>query len=343
MYHNRLPLKTVSIAVILLCAATRAVPAPTGMAEKLIAHLQMQKIPAEGAWFAATYRSKEKLPGQVLDARYAGVEHALGSAIYALVTREDFSALHLLQTDEIWHYYSGSALELLLLHPDGRGEKLVLGPDVLAGQKPQITVPRGVWQGAQPLDTRDDAYTLFGCTLAPSFEDNDFQPGYRDVLQKAYPAFASDIARFTRPAFARKPPPPQHVAEPVVMSSPSTVVATSAVPVIDVGAGATLQEFIGRNAKVRTEKYSVALFTLAPGTSLPTSHNKIAEETLLITAGRGEVILDQKTHQVAAGSTVLIAPQAVHTVKASVDTPLRFYAISVPSFSTDDYVVHPRD
>jgi len=191
--------------------------APAGKAADLIKQLHMEKIPDEGAWFAATYRSTDVLEASAVPGRYKDVPHAAGSAIYALVTREDFSAMHRLETDETWHYYGGDPLELLVLHPEGRGETIVLGSDVFAGQQPQFTVPHGAWMGAKPIGKGRDTYTFFGNTLAPGFEYQDFTSGYRDELQQQYPDFARRIADLTRPAFATRPVS----AKPVAAAAPT--------------------------------------------------------------------------------------------------------------------------
>jgi len=169
-------------------------------AQALIKHYHMEQIPDEGPWFTLTYRSDDVLAAGTLPARYNS-ERVAGSAIIALATRTEFSALHKLKTDEVWHYYLGDPLQLLILHPDGSGEVVVLGPDVLHGQQLQHVVPRDCWQGAMPLSTKADAYTLFGDTLAPGFEYSDFTMGYRDELQRAYPGYAASIEQLTRKEF----------------------------------------------------------------------------------------------------------------------------------------------
>ena len=174
-------------------------------AEELIAHLQMEKIPDEGCWFALTYRSADPLSAATLPLRYGSAARVAGSSIYALVTNTDFSAMHRLLTDEIWHFYAGEPLELLLLHPDERGEIIILGPDLLAGQHPQFMVPHGTWMGARPLSKSPAAYTLFGNTLAPGFAYTDFEIGWRDELQNAYPKFTNKITDLTREEFSKRP------------------------------------------------------------------------------------------------------------------------------------------
>jgi predicted cupin superfamily sugar epimerase len=173
---------------------------PMAPAQKLIQHFRMQKIPAEGPWFALTYRSEDLLAANSLPHRYQG-NRVAGTAIYAVQTKEDFSAMHKLETDEIWHFYGGDPLEMLLLYPDGRGEVVIVGPDVFSGQHPQLVVPRDVWQGSVPIGAGAESYSFFGNTLAPGFEFQDFEMGYRDELQADYPQFADHITRRTRSEF----------------------------------------------------------------------------------------------------------------------------------------------
>ena len=72
----------------------------------------------------------------------------------------------------------------LLLHPDGHGRKVILGANVLAGELPQFTVPRAVWQGSTPRGTSPQRHALFGDQLSPAFLYEDFEVGYRDALQQ---------------------------------------------------------------------------------------------------------------------------------------------------------------
>ena len=110
-----------------------------------------------------------------------------------------------MKTDEVWHFYGGDPIELLLLHPGGRSEVVVLGSDVFAGQRPQFTVPAGAWMGARPAAKGPEAYGFFGTTMAPGFEYDDFEVGYRDELQRAYPAQRTLIAELTRTGQAARP------------------------------------------------------------------------------------------------------------------------------------------
>ncbi len=328
------------LLLLSLAFVAKVAAEPTGMAAQIIAQLKMQKIPAEGPWFTVTYQSSDVWPAASLPERYHGAPHLAGSAIYCLETKEDFSALHILQTDEIWHYYGGDPLEILLLYPDGHGETAVIGPDVLHGQHPQFVAPRGVWQGSRPIGAGADTYTFFGTTLGPGFDYGDFAIGYRDELQKAYPQFAGKIASLTRAEFATRPPAAPEAKAATTPPGP-TVFLPADVRQIDVGPGIALHELAGREAKAKSDAYSVALFTLAPGTGMPMSYNQVSEEVFLISSGAGEVTLDGQTTSVTAGATVVIKPKVRHTIKAAPGGSLSFYAISVPAYSREDYVVSP--
>ena len=114
-------------------------------AERLIGLLGLVPLPVEGGFFRQTYESDETLPAGALPARY-GRPKTFATAIYYLLTSDadSFSALHRLPTEEVYHYYLGDPVEMLLLHPDGRSERAVLGQDLLGGQHVQQVVPRGV-------------------------------------------------------------------------------------------------------------------------------------------------------------------------------------------------------
>lgn len=128
-------------------------------------------------------------------------EHS--SAIYYLLADPDFSALHALDSVEVYHWYAGSPLRLLLLHPDGRSEERLLGPDPDAGQLPQVVVPAGVMQGSSPLG----AWCLVGTTMAPPFTWDGFELGDRDELRRRYPEVAERISELTRTGSGTSPHP----------------------------------------------------------------------------------------------------------------------------------------
>ncbi len=148
-------------------------------AQEIIAHLGLEPLDGEGCWWALLHRS---------DA---------GNAIYALVTPQEFSALHLLAEDELWVHVAGEPVDLLVLHPDGRGERVLLGDGVAMTRADTVTspahlVPAGAWQGASVAR----GWGLVVCALAPPF--SGFQLASRDDDFSAWPAHAARIAELIR-------------------------------------------------------------------------------------------------------------------------------------------------
>jgi predicted cupin superfamily sugar epimerase/mannose-6-phosphate isomerase-like protein (cupin superfamily) len=309
-------LRRLTFGFLSLVALAAEGASPT--AAELIAHFQLQLIPHEGCWFASTYVGTDAIAGEAA-AHVTGPHHAY-SAIYALETKRDFSALHRLATDELWHYYGGGPLELLLLYPDGHGETVVLGPDFLGGQRPQFLVPRGVWQGSRPIGAGDEAYTFFGTTLTPGFDPSDYEPGYRDELQARYPAFAAPIARLTRADSLHRP---SSATPPAVPPAPAPL---------------ELQEIVGRTAREHSDQVSVAFFRLQPGAASALSYNHAGEEIFIITKGQGDVRRGDALVPVEAGSVVNVAAPIHRSVRADRNEVLEFYAITTPAWSPADDV-----
>lgn len=151
----------------------------------LIEHYNLEPLPVEGTLFVSTYRSRE-------ESREGG---PLGTAMIGLYCDDpdSFSCFHRLPTDEIWHFYGGDPLRLVLLHPDGSSEEVVMGGDLHAGQRVQFVVPAHTWQAGHMV--RGGRYSLFGCTMAPGFTGKAFEAGIAADLIERYPDGADDIQR----------------------------------------------------------------------------------------------------------------------------------------------------
>jgi len=167
--------------------------------DDVIERLRLAPLPGEGGYFRQTWVAPERVSGTVLGERYSH-PHPLGTAIYYLVTdtADGFSAMHRLPTDEVYHFYLGDPCEQLLLHPDGRSEVAMLGPDLATGQRVQHVAPRDAWQGTRLRD--GGTWALLGTTMAPGFDAADYEPGDRATLCAAYPAVAELILKLTRQA-----------------------------------------------------------------------------------------------------------------------------------------------
>jgi len=164
-------------------------------AEQIIAALNLRPHPLEGGYFRETYRSEETVAAAALPPRYAA-DKQFGTAIYYLLTPATYSEMHRLPTDEIFHFYAGDPVEMLQLLPDGTSRIMVLGPNVLAGQQPQLVVPRGVWQGSRLVP--GGRFALLGATMAPAFDYRDYEAGQREQLVRQYPDRVDLLASLTK-------------------------------------------------------------------------------------------------------------------------------------------------
>lgn len=156
-------------------------------ADDVIKTLGLVPLPGEGGYFRETYRSTERLPGS---------NRSYSTAIYYMVTPETFSALHRLPHDEIFHFYLGAPVEMLIIHPDGAHEIVTLGADLARGQRPQFTVPAGCWQGTK-LAPGENTFALLGTTVAPGFEFPDMEIKSRAELNRMFPDKSELIKRYT--------------------------------------------------------------------------------------------------------------------------------------------------
>lgn len=153
----------------------------------LIEHFNLQPLPVEGTLFASTYRSTAETE--------AG--KPVSTAMLGLYCDEpcSVSLFHRLSADEVWHFYAGDPLRLVMLHPDGSSQEVVMGGDPLKGQLVQFVIPAGVWQAGHLL--AGGRYALYGCTVAPGFTGDCFEGGLRAELLAKYPERADDINRLT--------------------------------------------------------------------------------------------------------------------------------------------------
>jgi uncharacterized protein len=171
-------------------------PAPgaklSAEAARWITRLNLAPHP-EGGWYRQTYRSsllvsRAALPG------YSG-DRVAATAIYFLLSADEFSALHRLRSDEVWHFYAGSPLVVHVIDSGGAYRQILLGSDPDLGQAFQAMVPGGCWFGSSLLHPR--SFALVGCTVAPGFEFADFEMARRAELVSLYPEHRDVITRLT--------------------------------------------------------------------------------------------------------------------------------------------------
>lgn len=129
-------------------------------ASEIIELLQLEPHP-EGGFYRQTHKGPEDAAGR-----------AASTAIYYLLGAGDCSAWHrVVDAEEIWHFYAGGPLALTMSQNGHDAESFRLGPELSAGQRPQIVVPANCWQSAESLG----AWTLVGCTVVPGFQFSSFE------------------------------------------------------------------------------------------------------------------------------------------------------------------------
>lgn len=155
--------------------------------QALIDHYHFTPLPVEGTLFASTWRSLEEFADG----------SPVGTAMIGLYCEEPLSQsfFHRLPVSEVWHFYGGDPIRMILLNPDGSSDEIVLGSDPLLGQKIQFVIPAGVWQGAHLAN--GGVYGLFGCTMAPGFTGSMYEGAKRSDLLVRYPDRSDDILRLT--------------------------------------------------------------------------------------------------------------------------------------------------
>lgn len=156
----------------------------TAKAQKIIEHFNMQPLPDEGGYFTETYRANEIIPAGALPERYGSQRNHSTSILY-LITDRCCSKLHKVASDEIFHFHLGSAVNMLWLMPDGSSKTIQIGNNIFADEKPQVVVPRGIWQGSY-ID-EPDGFALLSCAVSPGFEFEDYENGQREELISGYP------------------------------------------------------------------------------------------------------------------------------------------------------------
>jgi predicted cupin superfamily sugar epimerase len=161
--------------------------------QQLITTLGLEPHP-EGGYFKETYRSEGTISQEELGDRYRGNRN-YSTGIYFLLTSDQFSALHRIKQDEVWHFYDGSPLKLHMITPEGKHSEHLIGRDLTNGETPQFMVPGGCWFGAEVINP--DSYSFVGCTVAPGFDFTDFELGNKHQLTTLFPNSAELIERLT--------------------------------------------------------------------------------------------------------------------------------------------------
>ncbi len=148
----------------------------------------------EGGFFRETYRSDDMIKRDHLPAGFNGHRN-ISTSIYYLLEGSQYSKLHRIKSDELWHFYDGSGLIIYSIDTEGCLTENRLGLDTEKGELPQLMIKAGVWFGAKV--NKPDSFCLAGCTVAPGFHFDDFELGNRDELLKLFPMHKKLIDELT--------------------------------------------------------------------------------------------------------------------------------------------------
>ena len=162
--------------------------------QQLVNSLNLLPHP-EGGFYKETYRSNGVLDKTALPATFSGNRNYC-TAIYFLLTSDNFSAFHRIKQDEIWHFYKGSTLLVHVIDKQGKYTQHKVGLNLEAGEVPQLVVPAGCWFASSVNDK--NGYSFVGCTVAPGFDFEDFELANYKELSAHYPEHKDIIKQLTR-------------------------------------------------------------------------------------------------------------------------------------------------
>ena len=146
----------------------------------------------EGGYFKRTFESQEQITDQELTVHFEG-KRMLYTSIYFLLTSNDVSHFHRLQSDELWYYHAGSPLSVHMIDENGEYTEHKLGLDLENGEVPQVLVPKNTIFGSSVKDR--ETFSLVGCMVSPGFEYQDFELFTQEELLLKYPEHKEIIVK----------------------------------------------------------------------------------------------------------------------------------------------------
>jgi uncharacterized protein len=141
-----------------------------------------------------TYRAAQAIAPGGLPAPFAD-GRPLGSALYFMVTPQAPVRLHRIRNDQLYHYYLGDPIEVLLLR--GQGEHVIVGPDLRAGHRVQLLIPGNTFHTARIIGSK--RWFLGASTEWPGVIPADVELGKADMLAEQFPSVAADIRNYPQP------------------------------------------------------------------------------------------------------------------------------------------------
>jgi predicted cupin superfamily sugar epimerase len=158
--------------------AANSQPGTDARAQELIRTLQLHPLPKESGYLGLIGESAQHVEVE-------GHSLAVQSQVYYMLTHEKpVNYLHWLAPDDTHILIEGGPVDYFIFHPDGHVDKVILGRDVAAGQRPVVAVPGGCWKA---LKLHDGArYALIANALSPEFTPDRVKIGEGPAWVKRY-------------------------------------------------------------------------------------------------------------------------------------------------------------
>lgn len=161
-------------------------------AEDIVAQLGLAG-PTTCGYVSESFRSKLQIQPAALPPGFCG-SRSLGDVYYFLVTRSARVLLHRIRSDQMYHHYLGSSLEVLLLYDDGTHDIRVVGPNLAAGERPQLFLPANTYHAARV--SGKGQFALLGTSVWLRAEPSDVELGDAEQLIKDCSASAESLYAF---------------------------------------------------------------------------------------------------------------------------------------------------
>jgi len=170
--------------------------ADTMTAEEVRALLKLEPHATCG-FVRLTYVSRQSIAPGGLPPPFSN-GRPLGSALYFMVTQDRSVRLHRIRNEQLYHYYLGDPLEVIMLHADGSSEHVVVGPDLRAGQQLQLFIPGNTFHTARLVGS--GRWFLGASTEWPGVEPADVETGDLNAMVVKYPKVAAELQAFAKTA-----------------------------------------------------------------------------------------------------------------------------------------------
>ena len=162
-------------------------------AKYYIQKLQLRKHP-EGGYYKEIYRAGEMF---FIDAPPKHLKRNVSTSIYFLLAGAQVSKFHRLKSDELWHFYDGTAVKVYMIDEKGKLTETVLGRKTENGEVFQAVIKKNTWFAAEVVNKK--SFSLIGCTVSPGFDFSDFEMADRTALIQQYLKQKDLILKFTNP------------------------------------------------------------------------------------------------------------------------------------------------